>query len=182
MAEVAAKIAEQLASRGGHMLGGLRRQFKIMDNAGDKRLDRDDLKYGLTDFGVEIDADELTQFIEHADTQEADGKLTFDEFIVAIRGPMNEARQAVCDEAYNKFDVDGSGSVNIADIQAAYNTDHHPKVQSGEMTSDDVFAEFLGAFGDKDGDGAISQEEWYSYYNTISAGVDNDEEFELIIR
>ena len=127
MAEVAAIIAEQLASRGGHMLGGLRRQFKIMDNAGDRKLDRDDLLYGLQDFGLDITGDQLNEFIAHADS-DGSGKLSFDEFIVAIRGPMNEARQAVCDEAYNKFDVDGSGAVNIGDIQAAYNTDHHPKV------------------------------------------------------
>ena len=49
------------------------------------------------------------------------------------------------------------------------------------MTPDQVFAEFLQAFGDKDADGQISQDEWYTYYNTISAGVDNDEEFALII-
>lgn len=95
---------------------------------------------------------------------------------------MSDERKAVCDLAYNKFDADGNGQVVIADIAAVYNTDHHPKVQSGEQTSEEVFAEFLGAFGDKDANGAISKAEWYSYYNTISAGVDNDEEFELIIK
>ena len=49
------------------------------------------------------------------------------------------------------------------------------------MTADQIFAEFMGSFGDKDGDGVISKNEWYSYYKTISAGVDNDEEFVLII-
>lgn len=35
--------------------------------------------------------------------------------------------------------------------------------------------------GDGDQDGAISKQEWYDYYNGISASVDNDEEFILII-
>ena len=115
MAEVAAKIAEQLASRGGHSLGGLRRQFKIMDDAGDKKLDAGDLKYGLQEFGVEISADELAEFIAHADS-ETDGVLTYNEFIVAIRGPMNDDRKAVVDQAYAKFDADGNGFVKIDDI------------------------------------------------------------------
>lgn len=180
MAEVAEKIKEILVSRGGHNLGGLRRQFKIMDDNGDKRLCADDLKYGFSDFGIDLSGDELTSFIAFAN-QDGDGTLSFDEFILAIRGPMNETRTAVVDQAYNKFDADGNGTVAIDDIKAVYNTDSHPKVQSGEMTSDQVFAEFLGAFGDKDGDGSISKEEWYSYYNMMSAGVDNDEEFCLII-
>eukprot|EP00927_Polykrikos_kofoidii_P058511 TRINITY_DN53068_c0_g1_i1.p1 TRINITY_DN53068_c0_g1~~TRINITY_DN53068_c0_g1_i1.p1 ORF type:complete len:189 (-),score=46.22 TRINITY_DN53068_c0_g1_i1:104-670(-) len=180
MAEVAAKIAEQLASRGGHSLGGLARQFKIMDDAGDKKLDAGDLKYGLQDFGIEISSDELAEFIAHADS-ETDGVLTYNEFIVAIRGPMSDDRKAVVDQAYAKFDADGNGFVKIDDIKAVYSADEHPKVISGEMTPDQVFAEFLQAFGDKDADGMISQDEWYTYYNTISAGVDNDEEFALII-
>jgi hypothetical protein len=31
----------------------------------------------------------------------------------------------------------------------------HPKFQNGEMTEDEIFAEFLGNFGDKNGDGKI---------------------------
>ena len=44
------------------------------------------------------------------------------------------------------------------------------------MTEEDVFNEFLGAFGGGD-DGAISREEWIDYYNGISSSFDTDEEF-----
>ena len=177
---VVQKIRDQLVARGGHSLGGLRRQFKIMDDNGDKKLDKNDLLYGLNDFGLNLSAAELGEFIQIADT-DSSGALSYDEFITAIRGPMNETRKAVCDQAYNKFDADGNGTVALDDIKAVYNADKHPKVMSGEMTPDQVFAEFMTSFGDKDGDGVISKNEWYSYYNTISAGVDNDEEFCLII-
>ena len=83
MAEVAEKIAAQLCSRGGHSLGGLRRQFKIMDDAGDKKLDAQDLCYGLQDFGLDITKDELQEFIAHADA-DGSGTLNFDEFITAM--------------------------------------------------------------------------------------------------
>ena len=152
-----------------------------MDDNGDKKLDKNDLLYGLKDFGLDLSAEELNEFITLADT-DASGALSYNEFICAIRGAMNEKRKAICDQAYAKFDADGNGQVTIADIKGVYNADHHPKVQSGEMTPDQVFAEFLTSFGDKDGDGNISKTEWYSYYDTISAGVDNDDEFVLILQ
>ena len=66
--------------------------------------------------------------------------MNFDEFIQAIKGGMNDARKAVCDEAYNKFDSDGSGEVTMDDLRGVYSAAQHPKVISGEMTEDQVFA------------------------------------------
>lgn len=106
------------------------------------------------------------------------GILNFDDFLKGVRGELSEARQATVDAAWAKFDVDGSGNINIDDLKAAgYNAAENPKVQSGEMTEDQVFEEFLGAFGDKDGDGSISKEEWDDYYRGISSSFDSDAEF-----
>lgn len=58
----------------------------------------------------------------------------------------------------------------------------HPKVQSGEMTEDDVFSEFLESFGDKNKDGKISRAEWDDHYAAISASIDNDEHFVNMMR
>ena len=49
------------------------------------------------------------------------------------------------------------------------------------MTADQIFAGFMGKMGDADGDQSITKQEWYDYYNGISASVDNDEEFVLIL-
>ena len=63
MSEVTEKIRSQLIARGGRTLGMLRRQFKIMDDNGDKRLDKDELYYGLQDFGLELTKNEVYQFM-----------------------------------------------------------------------------------------------------------------------
>jgi len=58
-----------------------------------------------------------------------------------------------------------------------YDTSQHPKVQSGEMTPEEVFVEFLASFGDRNGDGIITKSEWDDYYAAVSANIDNDEHF-----
>jgi|TARA_B110001450_G_C17336375_1_gene365641 Ca2+-binding EF-hand superfamily protein len=45
------------------------------------------------------------------------------------------------------------------------------------MTEEEIFEGFLKAFGDKDGDGEISKDEWCDYYKGISSSFDTDDEF-----
>uniref|UniRef100_A0A7S3T2W5 EF-hand domain-containing protein n=1 Tax=Strombidinopsis acuminata TaxID=141414 RepID=A0A7S3T2W5_9SPIT len=95
---------------------------------------------------------------------------------------MNPQRQAITDKAFLKFDADGSGTIEAADLKGVYNADHHPKVISGEMTEDEVFLEFLQNFGDKNQDGKISRQEWNDYYAAVSSSVDNDDHFVQLMK
>lgn len=49
---------------------------------------------------------------------------------------MNAKRQAITDKAFLKFDRDGNGYIEPADLKGVYNASYHPKVISGEMTED----------------------------------------------
>ena len=86
------------------------------------------------------------------------------------------------DKAFLKFDKDGSGAIEAADLKGVYNCNFHPKVQSGEMTEDEVFLEFLANFGDKNRDGRIQRDEWNEYYAAVSSSIDNDEHFVQLMR
>lgn len=174
------KVKEQLKSRGAESIGALGRAFKVMDDNGDRKLSKDDMYYGLTDYGCDITQGECATLYTFWD-KNGDGVINFDEFLIGLRGEMNEVRKAVCDKAYEKMDSTGDGQVSMEDVRKTYNVDSHPKFQSGEMTADQIFAQFMGRMGDGDGDGNISKQEWYDYYNGISASVDNDEEFVLIL-
>jgi len=81
------------------------------------------------------------------------------------------------DKAFLKFDADGSGVIEAADLKGVYTANMHPKVISGEMTEDEVFLEFLANFGDKNRDGKISRAEWRDYYAAVSSSIDNDDHF-----
>ena len=80
------------------------------------------------------------------------------------------------------FDHDGSGLITSADLRVKFDTSHHPKVNSGEMTDEEVFVQFLASFGDRNGDGVITKQEWDDYYAAVSANVDNDSHFVALMK
>ena len=86
------------------------------------------------------------------------------------------------DKAFLKFDRDGNGRIEPADLRGVYDTSMHPKVISGEKTENDVFMEFLGSFGDRNGDGKIDRKEWNDYYAAVSSSIDNDEHFVQVMK
>lgn len=79
------RVRMKIAERGG--LNGIRTLAKIMatmDNSGDKRLDREELKWGMRDYGVTLSDRELDIVLAAFDRNK-DGKIDFDEFLRGIR-------------------------------------------------------------------------------------------------
>ena len=175
------KIKSQCAARGARSIRGLSRVFKQIDSYdGNHKVDADELYTGLTEFGCDLSKAEVALLMENFD-EDGSGSLNFDEFLKGIRGDMNEARQAIVDQAWAKFDKDSSGEITMADLQGVYNVDHHPGFISGEKTEEEIFGEFLGAFGDSNADGSITKDEWNDYFRGISSSFDTDAEFEQSI-
>ena len=176
------RVRDQIFARGAKTIRGLGRTFRALDSYdGNKKVDRNEFLVGLKENGVQITKDEANILLEFIDTNR-DGTVDFDEFLVAMRGQLNTKRQALVDKAFLKFDKDGNGFITTADLKGVYNASLHPKVQKGEMTEEQVFLEFMTNFGDRNKDGKITREEWNEYYAAVSASIDNDDYFVLLMQ
>merc|ERR1711998_717915 len=111
-----------------------------------------------------------------------DGLISFDEFLVTIRGPMSERRLKFINMAYDLLDKDGSGVVTKSDIAVAYDCSEHPEVIAGTMTEDEVITEFMEQWETQEADGIITRAEFEDYYKDVSASIDDDDYFELMMR
>lgn len=178
---IKANILEVCRKRSANGIRGLRIMFKNMDNNGNGSLDPVEFKYGMRDFGINLSEAEVSAILKHFDTNR-DGKLSFDEFLRAIRGDLNERRTNMVMQAYKVLDKDGSGQVTIADIEMAYDVSQHPDFQSGRKTKEEVLREFMTVWETRKRDGIVTIEEFVDYYKDISASIDNDDYFELMIR
>jgi len=91
-----------------------------MDENGNKALDVDDFRWGLMDYGISITKEEAGEILTHFDTDK-NGCVNFNEFLVTLRGELNETRTACIRKAYEKLDVTKDGRVTLDDIARIYN-------------------------------------------------------------
>lgn len=116
-----------------------------------------------------------------------DGTLDYDEFLYKIRGEISTARMDAVEKAFDKMDQDGSGIVDINVVKASYDAKQHPDVVNGKRTEQNVLCEYLETFEahhllrtTKD-DTEVTKKEFIEYYKNISACIDSDSQFMLII-
>jgi Ca2+-binding EF-hand superfamily protein len=114
--------------------------------------------------------------------------VDYDELLRGVRGPMNSFRRNLVTLAWNKLNRDGNDIIDIEDIRGVYNPNNHPDVRSGKRTPDEILSEFLDTFelhhnlSDRSQmDHRVTREEFDEYYNNVSASVDDDRYFELMI-
>lgn len=176
------KLREQLASRGARGIIGLGRKFRIMDDSGNGSLDQSEFKKAMQECALSLKDEELSQLFKHFD-RDSSGDVDFEEFLSGVRGAMNPRRMSFVTQAFAILDEDGNGFVEPSDIVKAYNAEKHPDVISGKKTAQEVLREFLDTFdvgGEKDG--KVTRNEFENYYKNVSASIDNDDYFELMMR
>ena len=61
--------------------------------------------------GATVSKNEAALLLEYLDTNQ-DGVVSYDEFLVGIRGCPNERRMEVIMRAFAKFDKDGNGHID----------------------------------------------------------------------
>ena len=176
------KLKLTLASRGAKGLAGLARRFKLSDKDHSGSLDNVEFKIAMRETKMGITDDEALTLFKTFDTDES-GEINYNEFLVKLAGTMSIRRKKLVNLAFDVLDKDGNGVIELADIAAAYNVTKHPQFLSGQRTKEDILLEFLSGFevgGDKDG--KVTREEFENYYAGMSASIDSDNYFELMIR
>jgi Ca2+-binding EF-hand superfamily protein len=179
--QVLDKIKATLKARGANGIRGLGIVFRRMDTSRDRKMDRYEFMWGLKENGHTLSPSEFERIFKYFDKNN-DGKISYDEFLVGLRGDMNDRRKSLVGLAYQKLDKDHSGFVTVDDLQVNYDVSWHPKFKSGEMSKKDILEDFLKQWDTVDKDGRVTKEEFENYYKDISASIDDDDYFELMIR
>ena len=185
--ELVERLRTKLASRGARGIIGLGKQFRIMDDNNSRNLDLYEFTKAVKDYMLGFSDNEIKVLFSYFDSDRG-GAVDYDEFIRILRGPMNPARKRFVAQAYAKLDKDGSGYIDINDIKGVYSAKTHPDVLAGKKTEEQILLEFLETFethhslrNNNAPDHVVTKEEFEEYYNNVSASVDNDQYFELMM-
>eukprot|EP00736_Rhodelphis_marinus_P011918 Rmarinus@m.15932 len=175
------KLRDSLAKRGARGIVGLGRKFKIMDDDGSNQISFPEFKKCMSEHQLDFSDNDLRELFKYFD-EDCSGEVGYDEFLSGVRGVMNERRQKFVNMAFDIIDKDGNGTLELVDIVGTYDASKHPDVISGKRTASEVLREFLDTFDGGEKDGIVTREEFHKYYSNVSASIDNDDYFELMMR
>lgn len=187
--EICQRVSNKIVARGAAGIGGMSRSFRIMDKDRNGSLSFQEVKQAMYSYHI-CDTDKEIQAIFEVFDTDRSGSICFNEFIRAIVGEMNQRRKNVAIAAFRKMDCNANGVLEMDDIKRLYNAKNHPDVVQGKRSEDQVLCEFLDTFefhyveryGNKSKDRKIDLSEWLEYYNHVSANIDNDEFFEIMMK
>ena len=169
-------------SRGCNGINSFGRLFRILDKDGDNSLDFQEFSSCVHSQAPDLPITDIKKLYDRFDSL-GTGVISYDEFLQALRPPMSKNRVNLIRQAYSKLDKNKDGIITVEDLHGVYDATHHKKYRSGEYTEDDVFLEFLATFETpNEADGVVTWEEFLNYYSGVSACIDSDVYFDLMMR
>jgi Ca2+-binding EF-hand superfamily protein len=157
-----------------------------MDDDNSRNLDFTEFSKAVRDYRVGIDQ-ATTKLVFDGFDRDKQGTIDYEEFLRGVVGTMNPFRLKLVEQAFQKLDKDGSGVIELNDLKGVYDAKNHPDVKGGKRTEEEILGEFLETFemhhniGGGTRDQKITKEEFTEYYNNVSASIDNDQYFELMM-
>lgn len=180
-----ARMREVLSLRAGGFptMKAMGTQFRIIDRDRSGKLSKEEFNIALdclfkaykVTFSV-TEKNELYNFFDRDG-----GGVDYNEYIRSVRGDMNEFRLNWVDQAFNIMDKDGSGVIDMQDLTSTYDVSQNPAVMSGKQSPAEAYTVFMNNY-DTSRDGQVSREEFIESYQWVSASIDNDDYFELMMR
>ena len=90
-----------------------------MDDDNSKSLNKYEFSKAMNDFMLGFNQSEVSILFDYFDMSN-DGQIGYDEFLRAVRGPMNASRLALVHQAFGKMDKDGNGYIDYTDLKGVY--------------------------------------------------------------
>lgn len=187
-------IKEKIIQRGGSAsISILTKRFMIMDRHNDQnqRLDLYELHVGLKHIGIDLNKQGCQLLLTALDTN-GSGDVCLGEFLHALKGKMPQRRKDITLEAWKvlagRYVIESeknktftNRSVLVRDMANAMDFSFDPDVKAGTKSIQQAKETFQSIF-DIDKNGVVVFSEFLDYYSNVSATIEDDNYYELMMR
>ena len=112
-------------------------------------------------------------------------KINYSKFLSAlVANSLNERRNSIVKEAFQRIDTENCGLVNLADVKSLFNSKNSPLVKEGYVTEEQFYNNFMESFQTHHNIfrsakiKKVNFEEFLNYYKYFSLTIDDDYLFE----
>ena len=143
----------------------------------------DELLVCLKDVNVHIADHEKKLLLKFFDlSPHPKGTVDITEFMRGIRGKFLKSRIALLERVWReKIAPTGAQKVPMGEVIRLIDFTHDPDVFTGRLTREQAIRDFPDLW-DKNLDGFINWHEFVDFYRDISAALESDAHFEMILR
>ena len=154
-----------------------------VENKYEVSLDADELRWGLREFGVEVELEECLAVVAMFDA-DGGGTLSAKELMVGLRDKeMSSLRKARVEKKWAQLRrecgvIDEDEDIPVSKLKKRFNPHGDQRVKDGnaEWPPRDVMNAFFAVLDDE-GDGTVSRSEFFELYENCSAAVPSDKDF-----
>ena len=184
------KFRIAIKNRGIRGIMSMRRAFIIADENDSKTLTLPEFIKFCSNYRIPLSGKDINLLFNEFDTNK-NGEINYNEFVSFFIGKMNERRKRLVTILFESFDKNKIGLIDLEELRNTYNPKNHPDVLSGKMSEDEVLAEFLDNLqyhfsllkaNTIEKNDKINFEEFFEFFNNISAGIEDDDYFENVIK
>ena len=173
---------DTLSAKGIKTIINFLNQLKQYDRKGDKEISFPDLFEIFNNLNLHIS--EKDAKIVFSDFEE-NSKMNYSKFIsVMIENSLNERRQNIIKEAFNRLDTEKCGIVNLSDIKNLFSSKNCPLVKEGDVTEEEFYNNFMETFQTHHNlvrspkIKKVNFDEFLNYYKYFSLTIEDDYLFE----
>lgn len=170
-------------SRGYSGLLHFGRVFREMSHKGKKVINLKEFIAALDKLGLELTEHQAVEVFKHFEKDEFQTTILIDDLLEGVKPYMSPSRKSIVHQAFAKIDKEESGSITLEALRHAYDVTSNPKYEAGIETREQILKNFIDHFEEHHHKNRpITLEDFENYYAALSASVDDDTYFDLVIR
>jgi len=174
-------LSRNLRSKGTYGFANLKNAFRQLDTNKSGKLEPQELREGFRRSGIMLTDEELNTVVQNFDAN-GNGALEFEEFMHAMNSLTSPQRIAMIRQVYQFLQQKLRGEVTLENLGRIFDATKHPEVIMKFKTDEEVFTDYIRAWGDIPPRKVITEDEFVGFYCLMSGCTERTDMFEKLLK